>query len=63
MKLVEYWSVLLTLQAVFVGASEAFSKKNIDCTIDESLRRYTEVTQAAKEHKIRIRGYLSVFVC
>ncbi len=42
--------------AIFASASEAFSKKNINCTIDESIQRYKEVTDAAKESKIKIRG-------
>jgi hydroxymethylglutaryl-CoA lyase len=45
--------------AVFAAASQAFSQKNINCSIAESLERFRPVTDAAKEHGIRVRGYLS----
>ncbi len=45
--------------AVFGACSEAFSKKNINCTIDESFERFKEVIAAAKKKKIKVRGYLS----
>src|SRR5215470_5895081 len=45
--------------AVFGAASEAFSKKNINCTIDESLNRFSEVISQARNHKIKVRGYVS----
>jgi hydroxymethylglutaryl-CoA lyase len=45
--------------AVFGAASEAFSRKNINCSIAESLERFEPVTQAAKEHGIAVRGYVS----
>ncbi|CAN5360080.1 hydroxymethylglutaryl-CoA lyase [soil metagenome] len=45
--------------AVFAGASETFSQKNIHCSIEESLLRFAEVIQAAKPHHIKVRGYLS----
>ncbi|XP_068131955.1 hydroxymethylglutaryl-CoA lyase, mitochondrial isoform X2 [Hyperolius riggenbachi] len=45
--------------AIFGAASELFSKKNINCTIDESLQRFKEVTDAAKEANIPVRGYVS----
>ena len=34
--------------AIFAAASEAFSEKNLNCSIDESLRRFGEVADAAK---------------
>lgn len=46
--------------AVFAAASESFSKKNINCTIKESLVRYKEVAVQAKAMKMSIRGYLSM---
>jgi hydroxymethylglutaryl-CoA lyase len=46
--------------AVFGACSETFSKKNINCTIDESLRRFAEVIALAKKNKRKVRGYLSV---
>ena len=48
--------------AVFVSASETFSKKNINCTIAESLARTKEVCEAAAVQRIRVRGYLQCFV-
>ena len=45
--------------AVFGAASETFSKKNINCSIDESLERFLPVAKAAKDHGIRVRGYVS----
>jgi len=45
--------------AVFGAASETFSKKNINCSIDESLERFLPVAKAAKEHGVRVRGYVS----
>jgi hydroxymethylglutaryl-CoA lyase len=45
--------------AVFAAASEAFSQKNINCSIDESLERFRPVTEAAHRHGILVRGYLS----
>ncbi|XP_039044812.1 hydroxymethylglutaryl-CoA lyase, mitochondrial-like isoform X2 [Hibiscus syriacus] len=48
--------------AVFVSASESFSKSNINCCIEESLVRYRAVCLAAKEHSIPVRGYVSCVV-
>jgi hydroxymethylglutaryl-CoA lyase len=45
--------------AVFAAASESFSKKNINCSVAESLERFRPVTEAAAEHGIRVRGYIS----
>lgn len=45
--------------AVFAGASETFSQKNIHCSIDESLVRYEAVCQQALEAGMRVRGYVS----
>jgi hydroxymethylglutaryl-CoA lyase len=45
--------------AVFVSASEAFSKANLNCSIEESLRKVEEVLIAAKEINIPVRGYVS----
>lgn len=46
--------------AVFASCSESFSKKNINCSIDESFQRFVEVMKLAKKNKIKVRGYLSV---
>ncbi len=45
--------------AIFGAASEAFSKKNINCSIEESLERFRPVADAAKAAGVRVRGYLS----
>lgn len=45
--------------AVFAAASETFSQKNINCSIDESLERYESVVNAALAAKLRVRGYVS----
>lgn len=46
--------------AVFGSASESFSRKNINCTIDESFERFAVVMEMAKAKKIKVRGYLSM---
>ncbi|KNE66775.1 hypothetical protein AMAG_11268 [Allomyces macrogynus ATCC 38327] len=45
--------------AIFGAASEAFSRKNINCSIDESLVRFEEVMRLAKEANVPVRGYVS----
>jgi hydroxymethylglutaryl-CoA lyase len=45
--------------AVFGAASEAFSQKNINCSITESLDRFRPVVTAALEANIKVRGYVS----
>jgi hydroxymethylglutaryl-CoA lyase len=45
--------------AVFAAASETFSQKNINCSIAESLERFTPIFSAAKSAGIRVRGYVS----
>jgi hydroxymethylglutaryl-CoA lyase len=45
--------------AIFGAASEAFSAKNINCTIAESLDRFRPVAEAALAQGIRVRGYVS----
>ena len=45
--------------AVFGAASEAFSKKNINCSIAESLNRFRPVVEKAVNEKIKVRGYIS----
>jgi hydroxymethylglutaryl-CoA lyase len=44
---------------IFGAASEAFSRKNINCSIAESIERFREVAQAAKGHRLRLRGSIS----
>lgn len=45
--------------ALFAAASEAFSQKNINCSIKESLERFKPVLARAREANIRVRGYVS----
>jgi len=44
---------------VFAAASEAFSQKNINCSIDESIERFRPVAAAAHAHGICVRGAIS----
>ena len=45
--------------AVFAAASEAFSQRNINCSISDSLERFAPIMAAAKQHGISVRGYVS----
>ena len=45
--------------AIFGAASETFSKKNINCSIQDSLSRFKPVCEAATEQGIPVRGYVS----
>ena len=45
--------------AVFAAASESFSRRNINCSIAESLDRFRPVIDAARERGVRARGYIS----
>ncbi len=45
--------------AVFTAASEAFTRKNTNCSIAESFERFVPLMAAAKEQGIRVRGYVS----
>jgi len=45
--------------AVFAAASEAFSQKNLNCSIDDSLERFAQVVQGAKAAGKRVRGAIS----
>ena len=44
---------------VFAAASEAFSQRNINCSIDESIERFRPVVAAAHEHGIKVRSAIS----
>src|SRR3546814_14969872 len=44
---------------IFGAASEAFSQRNINCSIAESIARFEPVAQAAKEAGVRLRGSIS----
>ncbi|PSJ39183.1 hydroxymethylglutaryl-CoA lyase [Zobellella taiwanensis] len=45
--------------AVFTAASESFCQKNINCSIEQSLARFTPVLAEAWARRIRVRGYVS----
>lgn len=45
--------------AVFAAASQAFSQRNINCSISESLARFVPIMDAARQHGISVRGYVS----
>ncbi len=44
---------------IFGAASEAFSQKNINCSIAESIARFGDVAREAKQHGLRLRGSIS----
>lgn len=46
--------------AGFAAATEAFSKRNTNCTIEQSMQRQAEVCKAALGAGLRVRGYISV---
>ncbi|MGH1372155.1 MAG: hydroxymethylglutaryl-CoA lyase [Cellvibrionaceae bacterium] len=48
--------------AIFAAASEGFSQKNINCSIEESLQRFEPIMAAAKTANIKVRGYVSCVV-
>ncbi len=47
---------------VFAAASEAFSQKNINCSIEESIERFAPVVEAARKAGIYVRGAMSCVV-
>ena len=48
--------------AIFAAASESFSKKNINCSIETSLQRFDEVVKIARENNKLVRGSISCTV-
>ena len=44
---------------IFAAASEAFSQRNINCSIRESIERFRPVVDAARAHGIRVRAAVS----
>ena len=48
--------------AIFTAASETFSKKNINCSIAESIERFIPLLNKARENKIAVRGYVSCVI-
>ena len=45
--------------AVFTAASNTFSQKNTQCTMDESIQRFHKMKHVWEDHGLRIRGYIS----
>ena len=45
--------------AIFAAASEAFSQKNVNCSIEESIQRFAPVLEAANRDNLKVRGYVS----
>jgi hydroxymethylglutaryl-CoA lyase len=45
--------------AIFAAATDSFSQKNINCSIDESIERFRLVVERAIKHNIKVRGYIS----
>lgn len=45
--------------AVFTTASETFCQKNTNCSVAESMQRIEKIIAIAKQHKIKVRGYVS----
>ncbi|MCF2908255.1 hydroxymethylglutaryl-CoA lyase [Pseudoalteromonas sp. DL2-H2.2] len=48
--------------AIFTAASEAFTQKNINCSIGESIERFRPVVELAQKNNIKVRGYVSCVV-
>jgi len=48
--------------AIFASASEAFSQRNINCSIAESIERFRPVAEASRTAGIPMRGYVSCVV-
>ena len=48
--------------AIFTAASEAFNRKNLNCSVEESLRKFDDMVAAAKAEGVAVRGYVSCVV-
>ena len=48
--------------AIFGAASESFSRKNINCSVAESIERFKPVAEAARANGVRMRGYISCVI-
>ncbi|CAK9795352.1 Hydroxymethylglutaryl-CoA lyase, mitochondrial [Anthophora plagiata] len=48
--------------AVFVAASETFSRKNTNCSIEDGMKNIKAVIEKARKHGIKVRGYISCIV-
>lgn len=45
--------------SIFSAASETFTQKNINCSIEQSIERYQQVAEKASQNNITVRGYIS----
>lgn len=45
--------------AIFASASEGFSQANINASVEESIERFKPIAEAAKQHHVPVRGYIS----
>lgn len=45
--------------ALFTAASDTFTRRNINCTIGESMQRFRPIVSAAKRRGVMVRGYIS----
>ena len=52
-------SVNVSEVAIFAAASEAFSQKNVNCSIEESIQRFAPILEAANRDNLKVRGYVS----
>jgi hydroxymethylglutaryl-CoA lyase len=48
--------------AIFGAASESFTQKNINCSIDESLHRFEQIMAQAQQLNLPVRGYVSTII-
>jgi hydroxymethylglutaryl-CoA lyase len=48
--------------AIFAAASQSFSRRNINCSIAESIARFVPVAEAARRDGIKLRGYVSCVI-
>jgi hydroxymethylglutaryl-CoA lyase len=48
--------------AIFAAGSESFSRRNINCSIEESIARFAPVAESAKQAGITLRGYISCVI-
>ena len=48
--------------AIFGTPSEAFCKRNANCDVEESIKRFREVTKVALNAGLRVRGYVSCVI-
>jgi hydroxymethylglutaryl-CoA lyase len=48
--------------AIFTSASQGFSQKNINCSVEESIARFQPIVERANVNNIKVRGYVSCVV-